>query len=357
MTKLSIIVPVYNVEQYLRKCVDSLLNQDMNNYEIILVDDGSTDSCPSICDEYGQMYDVSMYDICKKSIRVIHQKNRGLSAARNSGIKVAQGEYLMFVDSDDYIDPNVLGSVIKRVDEEQLDVLRYNYQNVRLRSEGVKELTKERDYEVFNPNKDPKRDVDYSESVVDGETFLNERLGPGCYAWQFILRRDLIYTSNIIHNTSVNNVLFAEGIYFEDTEWTPRMLLRAKRVASTKNVVYNYFWRVGSITLPDNPQKRKKVIEDKIALICEFQNQQKLVKDSKWFVWMTSSIAFGVLNTIAVIPYSERKAYINQLIALNVFPLATKYEKMKSHRHKMQIANLSPTLYCVLMSMILNIKH
>ena len=96
--KVSIIIPVYNVEKYLEECVNSILNQKIKNYEIILVDDGSTDSSGEICDKMSAN---------NQEITVIHQKNQGLSEARNSGIKKATGEYLMFVDSDDFINENV----------------------------------------------------------------------------------------------------------------------------------------------------------------------------------------------------------------------------------------------------------
>ena len=91
---ISIIVPVYKVEKYLKKCLDSIINQTYKNLEIIIVDDGSPDGCPNICDEYSKKDD---------RIKVIHQKNMGLSIARNNGIKLATGEYIGFVDSDDYI--------------------------------------------------------------------------------------------------------------------------------------------------------------------------------------------------------------------------------------------------------------
>ena len=345
MIKLSIIVPIYGVEQYLRKCVDSLLAQDLpsSEYEIILVDDGSPDGCPAICDQYAAEHD---------NIRVIHRENGGLSAARNSGIEVAQGEYIMFVDSDDYWEPNVLGGLMAQVERDSLDVLRFDFRNVNER------------YEEFYPNKVPKRDVDYSESVVDGVTFLNERLGPMCYAVMFIIKRSLIYrdqtsvisnqnlknnTSNIKHQTS--NILFTEKIYFEDTDWTPRMLLRAKRVASTPMVVYNYLWRTGSITLPTDPIKRKKVLEDKIRLIRGFQEQSKFVKDPIWFTWMTSSTAMGVLGMLAKMTSVERKPYLQELKSLNIFPLLTKKEKMLSHKIKTIMANISPSLYCFIMSL------
>ena len=166
---LSIIVPVYNVEQYLRKCVDSLLAQDLSSeeYEIILVDDGSTDQSGTICDEYATSH---------TNVKVVHQQNGGLSTARNRGIDVSQGEFVQFVDSDDYLEPNVLKTLVEKMETDQLDVLRFNYRNVNER------------YEEIEPNKDPKRFVSYSDEVCDGLTFLNERLGPACYACQFMVR-------------------------------------------------------------------------------------------------------------------------------------------------------------------------
>ena len=338
MVKFSFIVPVYNVAPYLRKCVESLIHQDFSDYEIILIDDGSTDESGKICDELSE----SISDE-RLVIRVLHQKNAGLSAARNAGIKAAQGEFICFVDSDDYWEPSVLGGLMVQVEREKLDVLRFNYRNVN------------ETYEEFHPNKDPKRDVDFSAEVTDGETFLNERLGPACYAVMFILRRDIILNlkSEIInHKSEIDDCLFTSGIYFEDVDWTPRMLLRAKRVASTPQVVYNYLWRTGSITLPTDPVKRKKVLEDKIRLIRGFQEQSQLVKNPVWFKWMESSTAVGILSTVAEFPTDERDSYIAELRSMRVFPLMTEREKMWTHRLKMQLANISPKLYCIMMKFI-----
>lgn len=330
---LSIGVPVYNVDKYLRKCVDSLLAQDIphSEYEIILVDDGSTDTCPHICDEYAAAY---------TNIRVIHQANAGLSAARNTIILAARGTYLMFVDSDDYIESNVLGSLMQQVECDNLDVLRYNFQNVN------------EQYEVFLPYKDAKRDVDYSEIVTDGETFLNERLGPMCYAVMFIVRRSLLIgnLSLVIGDLNREDCFFKEGIYFEDTEWTPRMLLRAKRVASTPMAVYNYLWRSGSISLPTDTAEREKVIRDKIALLYGFKEQSKLAKDPKWFTWMTSFNTMTILNMLVALPVMERIPYLRELKELKNFPLYTQKEKGLK-KVKIQIANVSPSLYCTLMSL------
>ena len=96
---VSIVVPVYKVEKYINRCVESILKQTYKNFELILVDDGSPDMCPHICDEYAAKYDF---------IRVIHKKNGGLSDARNHGIEVAKGNYITFIDSDDYVSVDYL---------------------------------------------------------------------------------------------------------------------------------------------------------------------------------------------------------------------------------------------------------
>ena len=110
---VSIIVPIYNVEKYLSKCIDSILAQTYNDIEVILVDDGSPDNCPKICDEYAQK---------DNRVIVIHQKNAGVSAARNSGLKVAQGEYIGFVDPDDWISQAMYHDMIFAIERENADL-------------------------------------------------------------------------------------------------------------------------------------------------------------------------------------------------------------------------------------------
>ena len=288
--KLSIIVPIYNVASYLRKCVDSLLTQDISDYEIILVDDGSPDECPQICDEYAEKYD---------NIRVVHQKNAGLSAARNSGIKIATGDYIMFVDSDDYLQPNVLGALLEQVKRDNLDVLRFRYQNVRESGEA------------FAPYKDMTNYNDYSAEPTDGLAFLNERMGNQCYVVQFLVKAEI-----------VRQELFIPGIDFEDTDWTPRMLLRAKRVASTDLVVYNYLWREGSITLSQKDiAKMHKQLDDKIAILGRLNEWGNTVSDRRWFDGMISGLVINVVGIIAKYFYADRKEYIKQIKSFGVLPL------------------------------------
>lgn len=290
--KLSIIVPVYGVANYLRKCVDSLLAQDITDYEIILVDDGSPDECPQICDEYAALH--------PNFIKVIHQENAGLSAARNSGICAAQGDYILFVDSDDYLQSNVLGTLMAQVKRDNLDVLRFRYQNVRESGE------------VFVPHEGMKTNYnDYSSIPTDGLAFLNERMGTQCYAVQFLVRREIVLQEQ-----------FTPGIYFEDADWTPRILLRTKRVASTDLVVYNYLWREGSITLSQkDTAKMRKQLHDKLGLIGKLNTLGNSVACRRWFDGMISGLVINVVGIIASTFYDERKQYIKQIKHFGVLPL------------------------------------
>ena len=309
---LSIIVPVYNVEKYLHKCVDSLLAQDLSpeEYEIVLVDDGSTDHSGTICDEYG---------LDHSNVRVIHQQNGGLSAARNTGIEVAQGKYVQFVDSDDYLEPNVLKSLIDKMEQDNLDVLRFNYRNVN------------EQYEVFEPNKESKPFVDFRDEICDGLTFLTERLGFACYACQFVLKYEL------------TRIRFTRGIYMEDTDWIPRLLLQTKRVTSVDTMVYNYMMRSGSITQSVDKKKKRKVLEDVLSLVDTMKTQMQDVSDQRWFEGMIAQIVVSAICNVSINFYEERKNFIEIIKAKKVFPLSY-YHSSKTAKRKIKIANISPIL-------------
>lgn len=331
MIKLSIIVPVYNVAAYLCKCVNSLIHQNFSDYEIVLIDDGSTDGSGKICDELSE----TIRDE-RLAIMVIHQENGGLSAARNAGLKVAQGEHVCFVDSDDYWEENVLGGLMEQVEKEHLDVLRFDYQNVRKVNSEELGVNSEGEYEVFEPNKTP-RYIDKRNEVVDGETYLNTRMGYACYAWQFVVRKDIVDT-------------FTPGLHFEDVDWLPRMMLRAKRVNSTTKIVYDYFLRPGSITKTQGDKtKILKNVEDRIIIIERYNHYIELYPNCRWLKNMQSSMVAGVLTTIAREYYDERKAYIKRLNEMKVFPLSIA-DQGKTYARRAKLINLiSPNLYCLIM--------
>ena len=356
--KLSFIIPIYNVAPYLRKCVDSLIHQDYCDYEIILVDDGSTDNSPQICDEYVKR--VKSEELKDKSMKVLHQKNGGLSAARNAGLNVAEGEYVCFVDSDDYWESNVLGSLMAQVERDKLDVLRFNYQNVRI-TDSVQCNVYGVQYEVFQPYKrDHRLDNDYSKSVTDGVTFLNTRMNTQCYAVMFIIRRSLLIVESgrsidkrgkLIENReeirdNSEECLFTEGIYFEDTDWTPRMLVRAKRVASTDKIVYNYLIRGGSITKAVDRTKQKKVLDDKMRLVGEMKQQaadlQNKGLETEWFDRMIADTVISIVGILSTDFYEERENYLEQLQKMSMYPiLGTSF--------KARLINFSPNFAVTLL--------
>lgn len=331
MIKLSIIVPVYNVAAYLCKCVNSLIHQNFSDYEIVLIDDGSTDGSGKICDELSE----TIRDE-RLAIMVIHQENGGLSAARNAGLKVAQGEYVCFVDSDDYWEENVLGGLMEQVEKEHLDVLRFDYQNVRKVNSEELRVNSEGEYEVFEPNKTP-RYIDKRNEVVDGETYLNTRMGYACYAWQFVVRKDIVDT-------------FTPGLHFEDVDWLPRMMLRAKRVNSTTKIVYDYFLRPGSITKTQGDKtKVRKNLEDRMKIIEKYSEYIDQNPQCKWLKNMQSSMAEGVITTVAREFYAERNEYIKRLKGMSVFPFSIDNQGRTYERRARIINFLGPRIFCAIM--------
>ena len=320
MMKLSIIVPVYNVSKYLSKCLDSLICQDIDNedYEIIVVNDGSTDDSGEIARMFAGKY---------SNIILINQENQGLSGARNAGIKAAKGKYIQFVDSDDYLEPNVEKALVEKMEKENLDILRFNYQNVN------------EYYNVFIPYKDYKPFVDYRDEITDGLTFLTERLGYACYAVQFMIKSELL---------KKEENLFKRGIYFEDTEWTPRIMTQADRVTSVDTVVYNYLLRDGSISRSISLEKKRKVVEDKLKLVESMKSQMSDKRDKRWYEGMVAFTVVTILDAVASEFYSERRKYIEILRDMKLFPLS-KYHITKRMQRKIKLVNLQPEIYCLMM--------
>lgn len=208
---LSIIIPVYKVEQYLRECIDSIINQKAAClFEVIAIDDGSPDNCGKILDEYSNLFE---------NIHVIHQNNQGLSAARNSGIDKAIGDYLWFVDSDDWIEPFAISEIHKAL-QAKPDILQIGFKYVWS------------DYE--------KEHLQYTwkGSISGCSAYLND--GIAVPAQFTIVRKSLI---------TENSLKFLPGILHEDTEYKPKLAIVAKSAACLSKPIYNYRQREqGSIT-------------------------------------------------------------------------------------------------------------
>ena len=193
--KLSIIIPVYRVEATLNRCVESVLNQNLDDFEVILVDDGSPDDCPRICDEWAEK---------DQRIRVIHQANKGLSGARNSGIDIAQGDYITFVDSDDYIAKNTYAPLMQTLESDaEIDIIEY----------PIREFD-------FNP---PTVYTSMDDYWYLGQAYLHT------YACNKIYRSPLF-----------DNIRFPQGMVFEDANTLPLILKKVRKVVTTDQGFYYY---------------------------------------------------------------------------------------------------------------------
>ena len=211
---ISVVVPVYNVEKYLKRCIKSVLNQTYKNLEIILVDDGSKDKSGQICDEYSKK---------DERIKVIHKENGGLSDARNVGIENSFGKYICFIDSDDYVDVKFLENLYSIIKKYNADISVCCYKIV---SENVENLKIEEKRE-------------YNEEVWDKEQSYKELLLFGKlenYIWNKLLKKSLF-----------NGVYFPKGKKMEDIGTTYLLLDKAKKIAKTSYVGYFYMQREGSI--------------------------------------------------------------------------------------------------------------
>ena len=210
---VSVIIPVYNVEKYLEECVDSVLNQTYTNLEILLIDDGSTDSSGRKCDEYQRK---------DKRIKVVHTENEGLGAARNIGIEICKGEYLSFVDSDDYLELNFISNCMKLLKKYNTkmscgDIYTYN--------EG----------ELKKPQEKPVEDCCFSAYEIIKKALLHDGLTHSA-------------SGKVYHKSLFENIRFPEGVLFEDILTTYYVFEKCDRVSYRNDYGYYYRLRKGSIT-------------------------------------------------------------------------------------------------------------
>lgn len=220
--KLSVIVPVYNVENYLNKCVDSILRQNYKNVEIILIDDGSTDKSSMICDDYKNKY---------TNIHVIHKKNGGLSSARNAGLDVCTGDYISFIDSDDWIEQEMYNVMVNRAVDTNSDIVIAGRYRVDSNNNKVKET-----YMLY----------------PELETFSNIK---GLAYLMSFRGYDMSVCDKIFSKNVIKKIRFPEGKTCEDSFTTYKFFANANRIAYLEVPFYNYFFRDNSITRNSNVNK------------------------------------------------------------------------------------------------------
>lgn len=214
---ISVIVPVYRVEEYLERCVKSILSQTYKNLEVILVDDGSPDQCPAICDACAEK---------DARVKVIHQENKGLSGARNAGIDAASGEYLAFVDSDDYVSPHFIEELYQLLQDTGCTIgqCRFSY----VKGDGLVE------------------EGDSAFCIYRGESLMEQLYGPEEKATCFVVAWNKLYRAELFKETGIR---YPEGRIHEDEATTYRLFHEAKKLAFLDRALYGYYTENGgSIT-------------------------------------------------------------------------------------------------------------
>lgn len=324
MKKLSFIIPLYNSAQWLEKCLYSVLNQDIleAEMEIICVNDGSPDNSAELAREIAKDH---------PSIVVIDQENQGPSGARNTGMRHAMGKYLCFVDPDDFVEPNVYGGLVRQMEDEQLDMLRFDYQIV----DEDYNLVHKRPFEL---------EFDYSPQLMTGTQFLSERLDIACNIWRYMYRTEII---------TKNEIWCYVGDYYDDTPWLPLVLMKAERMNICDTVVYDYLERSDSLVNAKSPRDVQRKIDGGLMLLEILTEQLKSIDNigvRSWYEVIIAHATASLLTLVGIYHYSNRKQYLKRLQQLNIYPLSTSKADKKAQR-KIRMINLSPRLFLWMVSL------
>ena len=276
---ISVIMPVYNVETYLSQSIESVLNQDHRNLELILIDDGSTDGSGAICDAYAEK---------DSRVRVIHQENGGAAAAKNAGLRIAAGTYLSFVDSDDYLEPNVFGYMVRTLQEQEADAVQFSFRDV---------YTNREEPQLLTP------------CVMNG----TEYLARFAKDWTCPLLWNKLYKRCLFEG-----VFFEEGHKIDDEYFTYQGFLNPCRVVFDDRIIYNYRRRASSVM--SSPKAGEQRILDCIDSIAK--RRAKVV--SRWpqlrrtfdenyldAVWYLSGNIYSTEKTVTVLK-SHLKVYFTK---------------------------------------------
>lgn len=302
--KFSLIIPAYNVEKYIKKCLDSVLNQTYNNYEIIIINDGSTDNTSKILESYKS----------NKKIKIINQENKGLSNARNTGVSNAKGDYILFIDSDDFIEKELLEILNKTIKDE--DLVRFQ---IRILDETNK-IIKEYKEETFN-------NLNGIEAFNKLSKYNLVELAV-CYVY----KKDTFLK---------NNYKFEEKTYHEDFGLIPYIIISSKKVTSINYIGYNYLQRKNSIMNNTDYEKEIKKSNDVLKhyknLIKWSQNIEGDLTIYKSFI--ANSVILKSLN----LKEKDYKNYIKKLKEYKVYDnLLT---NNKENKIKKILIKISPKLY------------
>lgn len=282
---ISVIIPVYNVEKYLHECVDSVLGQTYKNLEVILVDDGSTDSSGKICDEYVEKND---------RITVIHQKNSGPSKTRNTGLENANGKYIYFLDSDDYIGNNALELLVNTAESNDADLVFFDARSFSDDGAEIKQGY------VVKGTYEPK-------SGYEVLTKLHNNKDYHCAIYLLFIKHQLLID---------NKISFLESAYCsEDMLFTYQIYCSAQKAVQCKNTLYHRRYRANSIVTSKKTQRHFRSCRDVYEEIRDYS--EKIGKTGDYMATeYTVRCAFNALDTYKKISKEDQKICKNEYKAL-----------------------------------------
>lgn len=292
MKSLSLILPIYNVEKYLKKCLESIVIQkEFSKIEVLLIDDGSTDSCPKICDDYGNKY---------SNIKVFHKKNGGLSDARNYGLLKSKSDYVFFVDSDDELTSNSISSLIKKINENDVDIVLFNAECINENNDLIEikykyshDCLKEKIYnglEVINQELDQCQD-------------FKTQVWLGIYKKDFLFREGLLFEKDLIH---------------EDEMWSPKVFLKAYSILYLNKVIYRYRIRNNSIMRDSEKNYRKHLINQIYIFESLFVYYDNKIYDKKLLKKINNFTAGRYLHCLSVNKIVKNKDLIRKVSRLKI---------------------------------------
>ncbi|MER3373043.1 MAG: glycosyltransferase [Allomuricauda sp.] len=303
--KLSILIPLYNKEKYIERCFKSLLDQDLspNEYEIIIVDDGSKDSGAAIVAEYAEKH---------SNIHLIKQQNQGPSVARNKCLEAAKGDYVYFLDADDYLATNILNTLIELATKHDLDVLEFNTKE--------KKESSELDFESLTQNPQ-----NLSVDVMDGITYVAE-YGFRNEAWRYIVKRSLLVDAG---------VKFIEGTLYEDAIFTASLFFKAKRMAKVDMDVHRYIVVENSIVTSKDRAHNLKFIHGMVNAIEHFHGLIKSLEPSHPYYGKVVNNLKGkqqafvfalIIRTLKyrLLSFKELKKILSKLNTFEAYPMDPK---------------------------------
>lgn len=310
---ISIIVPVYNVEQYLDRCVESIVNQTYQNLEIILVDDGSPDACPALCDAWAEK---------DSRIRVIHKPNGGLSDARNAGMAVATGEFISFIDSDDWVAPQFYEKLLEVIKRDGSDIAACSVEMVWEDNPTSRMLT---------------------ESV---NCILNRHEAQAELLEEAKLKQPVWY--KLYRASAIEDIPFAKGKYHEDVFWSYQAIGAAQRVSVIDYVGYYYWQRTGSIMGEGYSLKRLDAMEAYCNRYEYFMYEFPELEHAALIAIWEQCIYHGLMG-VTYLGKEEQKVVFEELVSIQKrYPISeAECKGMKNtHRLWLEISKISLKAAC-----------